>query len=88
MKNADPNVCAKKRAAVHPKLFQLSINYRSHGGIVNAASSVIDLLSDFFPDSIDKLERESGLASGPKPVFFTGWKDSVKGFEHFVSGKG
>jgi hypothetical protein len=61
--------------AIHPKHFTLSINYRSHRGIVNCAHSVIELLTRMWPDSIDILDRESGLIDGPKPAFLSGITD-------------
>jgi hypothetical protein len=51
------------RKPVKPKLFQLSVNYRSHGGIVNAASRVVELLYVLFPSSVDKLDVERGIVS-------------------------
>ncbi|CAG8575551.1 17069_t:CDS:2, partial [Acaulospora colombiana] len=70
---ADVSVVRQTRQAVHPKSFTLSVNYRSHGGIINCAHSVVKLLTKYWPDSIDTLEREQGLVDGPKPVFFSGW---------------
>lgn len=64
------------------------MNYRSHGGIINAASSVIDLVTQFFPDSIDSLAKERGLVLGPKPVFFHGWQDGAVRYEQFLFGEG
>ncbi|KDQ15746.1 hypothetical protein BOTBODRAFT_31632 [Botryobasidium botryosum FD-172 SS1] len=88
LEEADDHVRAGTRAPVHPKRFELSVNYRSHAGIVDAASSVIDLLLALFPESIDKLEAEAGLADGPVPVFFAGWDNSTAGFKEFLLGKG
>ncbi|TFY53518.1 hypothetical protein EVG20_g10077, partial [Dentipellis fragilis] len=51
-----------------PSTFQLLTNYRSHGGIVNCAHSVIELLQ-FWPSAIDVLERERGIVDGKKPLF-------------------
>ncbi|CAH1765845.1 8502_t:CDS:10, partial [Entrophospora sp. SA101] len=48
--------------------FVMNINYRSHNGILKLASSVIDLISRFFPDSIDRLPHESGEVGGPQPI--------------------
>ena len=50
------------------RLYQLTHNYRSHAGILRLASSVVDLLLHYFPESFDKLERDQGLFEGPKPV--------------------
>ena len=49
-------------------LYQLTYNYRSHASILHLASSVVDLLLYFFPESFDKLKRDEGLFHGPKPV--------------------
>jgi hypothetical protein len=72
---------------VHPKSFTLSINYRSHGGIIECAHSVVKLLTKFWPDSIDALEREQGLVDGPKPVFFSGWDGESVHYEQFLFGE-
>ncbi|KAG2070627.1 hypothetical protein BDR04DRAFT_1099616 [Suillus decipiens] len=69
-----------------PTMFQLAINYRSHGGIVNCAHSVIELITTFWPNTIDNLRPEKGVVDGLKPVFFTGWdKDTVR-YEQFLFG--
>ncbi|KAG1809265.1 hypothetical protein EV424DRAFT_1328374 [Suillus variegatus] len=70
-----------------PAMFQLAINYRSHGGIVNCASSVIELITKFWPNTIDNLRPERGVVDGLKPVFLTGWdKDTVR-YEQFLFGE-
>ena len=56
-----------------PRTFQLAINYRSHGGIVQCAHSVVELITEFWPYAIDVLTRERGVVDGSKPVFFSGW---------------
>ena len=56
-----------------PRTFQLAVNYRSHGGIVQCAHSVIELITEFWPYAIDVLARERGVVNGSKPVFFSGW---------------
>lgn len=62
-----------------PKTFQLATNYRSHAGIVNCAQSVIELITTFWPYSIDTLAREKGIVDGLKPVFLSGWDaDNVR----------
>ena len=72
---------AKLRKPIHPDTFQLVTNYRSHGGIVDCAASLIELLSSMFPYSIDKLKRESALVTGPKPRIFL---SDVVHFEEFL----
>ncbi|CAG8482154.1 10326_t:CDS:10 [Paraglomus occultum] len=59
-----------------PKQFELNINYRSHDGILQLASSIIDLIWHFFPDSIDRLPRERGEVGGPLPHFFSGFQET------------
>ena len=54
-----------------PPLFQLSVNYRSHDGIVGCASSIVELLTKIWPHSIDKLVPETGVVRGMKPVFIS-----------------
>jgi ATP-dependent exoDNAse (exonuclease V) beta subunit len=61
---------SKKLISV-PKLNTLTLNYRTHNGILSAAAGVVDLLEFFFPSSIDFLEREKGFFDGPKPVLLT-----------------
>lgn len=75
--------CCKK-----PELFELAINYRSHGGIVNCAQSVVKLITDFWPESIDILQTEQAMLGGPKPVFFAESEDESLLYEPFFSGLG
>ncbi|THH29326.1 hypothetical protein EUX98_g4867 [Antrodiella citrinella] len=58
--------------AKNPRLFQLVKNYRSHGGIVKCAQSILDLLMHFWPDSIDHIADETDSIPGPTPIFFPG----------------
>ncbi|KAF9033219.1 hypothetical protein BDZ89DRAFT_983953 [Hymenopellis radicata] len=67
-----------------PKIFQLAINYRSHAGIVNCAHSIIDLINEFWEDSIDRLSPEVGIVDGFKPVFFS--NEDREQLEHFIFG--
>ncbi|KIN94542.1 hypothetical protein M404DRAFT_380086 [Pisolithus tinctorius Marx 270] len=76
----------RERRVAPPMSFQLAINYRSHGGIVNCAHSVIELISRFWPNSIDSLQPEHGIVDGLKPVFFTGWDKDTIGYEQFLFG--
>ncbi|KAG2139121.1 uncharacterized protein EDB93DRAFT_708493 [Suillus bovinus] len=74
-------------ACLHqPMMFQLAINYRSHGGIVNCAHSVIELITKFWPNTIDNLRPEKGVVDGLKPVFFTGWDNDTVRYEQFLFG--
>ena len=71
---------------MQPRSFQLAVNYRSHGGIVNCAHSVIDLIANFWPHAIDNLAREKGIVDGVKPVFFDGWDKEAVRYEQFLFG--
>ena len=70
-----------------PQTFHLAINYRSHGGIVNCARSVVDLITRFWPYSIDNLPGEHGIVDGLKPVFFTNWDSNTVRYEQFLFGE-
>ncbi|XP_063468127.1 TPR and ankyrin repeat-containing protein 1 isoform X2 [Symphalangus syndactylus] len=66
---ASRNTIDKQCAVRKPKkIHQLYQNYRSHSGILNLASGVVDLLQFYFPESFDRLPRDSGLFDGPKPT--------------------
>ncbi|XP_019502697.1 PREDICTED: TPR and ankyrin repeat-containing protein 1 [Hipposideros armiger] len=64
-KNTGDKQCAVRKPK---KIYQLYQNYRSHSGILNLASGVLDLLQFYFPESFDRLPRDSGLFDGPKPT--------------------
>ncbi|KIM51664.1 hypothetical protein SCLCIDRAFT_33253 [Scleroderma citrinum Foug A] len=69
-----------------PATFQLAVNYRSHNGIINCAHAVVELITMFWPYTIDTLQSEHGLISGSEPVFFTGWDDQIFPFKQLFSG--
>ena len=54
---------------------KLTINYRSHCGILKLAGSIIDLIRGFFKDSIDHLPDDKGMFPGPMPVFLDSCKE-------------
>ncbi|THH16781.1 hypothetical protein EW146_g3907 [Bondarzewia mesenterica] len=76
----------RSRALKKPEFFQLLTNYRSHAGIVNCAHSVIELVKEFWINSIDILDRERGIIDGMRPLFFNGWNESR--FNDFFSSAG
>ena len=51
-----------------PDIHILSINYRSHSGILEMAGSVLTLLKEYFPKSLDILPVDRGMFQGPSPV--------------------
>jgi hypothetical protein len=69
-----------------PKSFQLVTNFRSHGGIVRCAHSVIVLITRFWPYAIDILPEEKGIVDGIKPVFLSGWDQDNVRYESFLFG--
>ncbi len=58
-------------------------NYRTHGGVIAVARTVVDLLTHFFPWSIDRLERERAHESGSAPIFVVGGGRA----HHFIAGR-
>ncbi|XP_057314279.1 uncharacterized protein LOC130655524 isoform X2 [Hydractinia symbiolongicarpus] len=54
--------------AVPKKIHQLTHNYRSHSGILQLASVIVQYLKLLFPESFDHLRPDVGLFPGPKPV--------------------
>ncbi|GES72918.1 hypothetical protein RCL_jg15567.t2 [Rhizophagus clarus] len=60
----------KHHDVIKPKQFYLNINYRSHDGILQLAASVIDLIHEFFPNSIDEMARERAEIGGPLPTIY------------------
>ena len=58
-----------------PSVVQLTKNYRSHSKILDLANSVVDLIEWFFPETIDKLQREASNLDGPKPIILEEFKD-------------
>lgn len=54
-----------------PITYELVVNYRSHGGIVNCARSVIELIVLYWPQSIDILSPERAFVDGPQPIFYS-----------------
>ena len=73
-------------ASRSPKSFQLVTNFRSHGGIVKCAHSIITLIMRFWPYAIDNLPQEKGVVDGIKPVFFSGWDQDNVRYESFLFG--
>lgn len=74
------------KASPEPKAFHLLMNYRSHGGIVKCAHSVVQLITNFWPYSIDTLAEEKGIVDGIKPVFLSGWDQDNVRYESFLFG--
>ena len=63
----------KKRCsvAIPRKMHRLTLNFRSHSKILELASSIIDLMSKYFPGSFDVLPSDMGMFPGPIPVLIS-----------------
>ena len=53
---------------VPKKPYNLTVNFRSHSGILKLAGSILDLIKEYFKDSIDHLPDDEGMFPGPTPV--------------------
>ncbi|KAJ7671910.1 hypothetical protein B0H17DRAFT_1141332 [Mycena rosella] len=69
-----------------PRSFQLTVNYRSHTGIVNCAHSVIEIITKLWPNAIDILDRERGTVDGLRPIFFINWDSQDVQSKQFLFG--
>lgn len=67
----------KAAARLIPDIWQLTKNFRTHSGVVRIANSIVDLITYFFPDSIDKLDPEVSLVHGPSPIFIDGCSEDL-----------
>jgi hypothetical protein len=67
-------------------MFQLHKNHRSHEGIVNLANSITQLILRYWPNMIDKLDRETGQVKGVKPVFLVGSRSDATRYERALFG--
>ncbi|KAG9016354.1 hypothetical protein FRB90_003159 [Tulasnella sp. 427] len=79
LEREDAHVKRGGRPPVDPHFFQLSTNYRSHSGIVNAAAYVVRLLDSYFQYSIDSLAPEVAHVdvTTHKPLFFSGMRNQA-----------
>lgn len=64
--------------------FELTVNFRSHEGIVRCAASVVQSLYKLFPDSLDHLDPETGKLPGLPPVMLSDASSDTSIFEHFL----
>ena len=49
---------------------KLTVNYRSHAGILDCAAAILGKLFAFFPGAAKVLHPDRGLYSGPRPAFW------------------
>ncbi|KAJ7942731.1 UvrD-like Helicase, ATP-binding domain, P-loop containing nucleoside triphosphate hydrolase [Quillaja saponaria] len=57
-----------KEKAKISDIFHLSQNFRTHAGVLRLSQSIIELLYQFFPQSIDVLKPETSFIYGEAPV--------------------
>ena len=60
-----------------PETFQLHQNFRTHCGVVNLSNSIVELITYFFPETIDKMEPETSRVLGSPPLFIDSEADVV-----------
>ncbi|KAK8951177.1 hypothetical protein KSP39_PZI004917 [Platanthera zijinensis] len=68
--------------------FQLNQNFRTHSGVLKLAKSIMDLLFNFFPLSIDRIAPEISLIYGESPVLLKSTNDENAIITIFGSGTG
>ena len=51
-----------------PEVNKLTVNYRTHNGILGAAAEVVRLLLELFPHSVDALQKDVGARHLPNMV--------------------
>eukprot|EP01052_Picozoa_sp_SAG31_P042726 SAG31_NODE_6875_length_1863_cov_1.834467_2_plen_184_part_00 len=61
-----------------PDLTLLSINYRTHNGILAAAAEVVTMLTKLFPGSIDKMAKDRGYFPGSPPFMVENQNDLLQ----------
>ncbi|KAF8598550.1 P-loop containing nucleoside triphosphate hydrolase protein [Ceratobasidium sp. AG-I] len=67
--------------------FELTVNFRSHGGIVRYAASIIELIYTLFPNAIDYMEPETAKVPGKPPLLFIGSTGDESNFVHHLLGE-
>jgi hypothetical protein len=68
-----------------PEMFSLTINFRTHNGILRLARSIVDLVLKIFPNSIDRMKSERSEFDGPRPLFLQVNAYMIHYFESFIS---
>lgn len=58
---------------------QLTQNFRSQNSILQLAHSIIEVIQELFPETIDILKKESSRVNGPKPILLS------RGNVHFIN---
>ncbi|KAG9098528.1 hypothetical protein FRC06_006288, partial [Ceratobasidium sp. 370] len=81
------NRTGRNQRRAPPEKFELTVNYRSHEGIVGFAASIVDSLYSMFPGSLDRLDRETAddKSTDSQPIVLTCTKSDMSEFENFLS---
>ncbi|KAH7325422.1 hypothetical protein B0J17DRAFT_681298 [Rhizoctonia solani] len=66
--------------------FDLHVNFRSLSGIVCFARSLVQIIHDLFPQTIDLMEPERAKKYGDPPILFTNVQNEAGYFERFLLG--
>ncbi|KAG8698864.1 hypothetical protein FRC11_014127, partial [Ceratobasidium sp. 423] len=74
----------QRKAAMPFSLFELTVNFRSHGGIVRYAASLVELIYTLFPTSIDVMQPESAKTPGLSPLMFVSRETDEAAFVHYL----
>jgi superfamily I DNA/RNA helicase len=61
---------SERRHLIPEKPKIVSVNFRSHSGVLNVAAGLLDRLFSIFPDSAKQLKEDRGLFLGPRPGVF------------------
>ena len=54
-----------------PEIHKLTVNHRSMKGVIQLATSITDLLTEFFPKSFDPIPDEKSVHEGAVPIFLS-----------------
>lgn len=61
---------AKDRSTVMEKPKIVSVNFRSHAGVLNTAGAILSCMFEAFPNSAKQLKEDHGIFVGPRPGVF------------------
>ncbi|CAM1332256.1 TRANK1 (predicted) [Pycnogonum litorale] len=74
---AERSIVSQQPIRIPASILQLVYNYRSCDGILKMASSVLEILNFFFPESFDSLKPDQGMFSGKVPVIIKSSKGDL-----------
>jgi len=65
------------RRLIPDKPQKVNVNFRSHAGILNAASFLLTKLFRYFPNAAKELGKDDGLFGGPRPGIYNQIKPEI-----------